>query len=65
MDKVIDLNNLDMNGTVICPYCGKGKDYIYNASGKVSHPCVNCKRMVLWDYDSNTAFKARVKKYVS
>lgn len=65
MDEIVDLNDYNMNGSIKCPYCEKGKDYLYNAKGKVSHLCSNCKRMVLWDYDNNEAFKARVKKYVS
>ena len=27
-DFVIDLNELEYDGTIVCPYCNKGKQYL-------------------------------------
>jgi DNA-directed RNA polymerase subunit RPC12/RpoP len=63
IDDVVDLNSLIPNGSIECPYCGKGKAYIYNATGMVSFPCSKCHRMVLWDYDNKDSYKAKVRKF--
>ena len=63
MDLVVNLNELEQDAVIECPYCSKGKRYSYGAKGKESSNCHICKRMVLWDFDNMTAFKARVKKY--
>lgn len=61
----VDLNALEKDGTLACPYCGKGKVYLYAAKGMVSMACNRCNRMVLWDFDHQKAFKAKVRKYNS
>ena len=43
----------------------KGKAYIYGATGMQSSGCCICKRIVLWDFDHKTAYKASAKKFVS
>lgn len=37
--------------------------YIYGATGMQSSGCSVCKRIVLWDFDHNIAYKASAKKY--
>lgn len=64
-DFVIDLNELEYDGTIVCPYCNKGKQYLYGDFGKTSQNCDRCHRMVLWDFDTKKAYRARVRKYVS
>ncbi len=63
IDDVVDLNSLKSTGSIKCPYCKKGRSVIYSATGMVSNPCGNCHRMVLWDYDNNTAYKASVRTF--
>lgn len=63
VDCIINLDEMDLDGTIECPYCSKGKTYSYGAKGKQSMPCGACHRMVLWDYDMMKAYKAKVKKY--
>lgn len=63
IDDVVDLNTLRTDGSIACPYCQKSKAFLYGASGMISHSCGNCNRMVLWDFDHKTAYKARVKKF--
>ena len=55
----VDLNALEKDGTLACPYCGKGKVYLYAMA------CNRCNRMVLWDFDHHKALKAKVRKYNS
>lgn len=62
---IVDLNSLKPDGTIDCPYCGKGKTYAYNTTGMQSSCCSKCNRMVLWDYDHMIAYKAKVRKFVS
>lgn len=65
MDYVFDLNTLETTGIIECPYCGRSKAYVYNnATGKLSSACNIWGRIVLWDFDNKTAYKARAKKYV-
>ena len=63
IDDVVDLNTLNADGDISCPYCKKGKAFVYTASGMVSLKCGNCHRMVLWDFDHGTAYKANMRKY--
>ncbi len=63
VDDVVDLNSLDSDGSISCPYCQKSSAFLYGASGMISHACSNCTRMVLWDFDNKTAYKARVRKF--
>lgn len=65
IDDVVDLNSLVPTGVIKCPYCGRGKLYVYSASGMISNSCGNCNRMVLWDFDHYTAYKAKVRKFAS
>lgn len=64
VDFTVNLNDLTTTGVIKCPYCGKGKAYIYNnATGMLSSACSICKRIVLWDFDHITAYKASAKKF--
>lgn len=63
IDDVFDLNTLKSNGSITCPYCGKGRSYAYNTTGMQSSSCSKCNRMVLWDYDRMKSYKARVRKF--
>lgn len=64
-DYVVNLNDLESTGNIKCPYCGKGKTYIYGATGMQSSGCCICKRIVLWDFDHETAYKASAKKFIN
>lgn len=64
-DYTVNLNDLESTGIIECPYCGKGKAYIYGATGMQSSGCSVCKRIVLWDFDNKTAYKASAKKFAS
>lgn len=64
-DCIVNLNDLESDGSITCPYCAKGRAYTYGATGMVSFPCSRCNRMVLWDYDHKTAYKAKVRKFAS
>lgn len=64
-DYIVNLNDLDSTGIIECPYCGKGKTNIYGATGMQSSGCSVCKRIVLWDFDRKTAYKASTKGFVS
>ena len=64
MEEIIDLNELELNAVIECPYCHKGKIYAYGAKGKGSGNCFVCKRLILWDFDRLKAYKASAKKYV-
>ena len=65
MDFVFDLNTLKTTGIIACPYCGRSKAYVLNnATGKLSRVCNACGKIVLWDFDNKTAYKARAKRYV-
>jgi hypothetical protein len=61
-DYVVDLNTLNKDGDVDCPYCLKKISYSYGASGKQSCQCGNCHRYVLIDYDKMRAYKVRPRK---
>ena len=45
---IVNLNDLKQDGTIDCPYCSRGRAYIYSAQGMISLPCDKCHRMVLW-----------------
>ncbi len=62
-DYIVNLNDLNSDGAIKCPYCDKGRAYMYGATGMVSLSCNKCNRMVLWDYDHKTAYKAKVRKF--
>ena len=64
VDMVINLNDLNQDAVIECPYCRKGKTYSYGAKGRESSNCHVCGRMVLWDFDRMTAFRARVRRFV-
>ncbi|MFV0363079.1 MAG: hypothetical protein ACK5LL_08325 [Suipraeoptans sp.] len=64
-DYIVNLNDLESDGDIKCPYCSKGRAYTYGAKGMVSLSCGRCHQMVLWDYDNKTAYKAKVRKFVS
>ena len=65
-DSTVNLNDLEITAVIKCPYCGKSKIFSYfNASGMISSNCSVCTRMVLWDLDNMTAYKASVKKFAS
>ncbi len=59
---VVDLNDLELEGQIQCPYCHKARIYSYGAKGKSSQQCPNCRNFVLWDYDQMVGFKAIIKK---
>lgn len=61
----INLNDLQMDGVLECPYCGKGKDYSYGGKGQHSCPCGVCKNIVLWNFDKMKAYKVRARKFAS
>lgn len=61
----INLNDLNMDGIIECPYCGRGKSYSYGAKGRQSSACSVCKNIVLWDFDCMIAYKVRARKYAS
>lgn len=61
----VNLNDLESTGIIACPYCGKGKAYIYGAARMQSSGCSVCKRIVLWDFGHNVAYKASAKKFAS
>lgn len=62
----VNLNDLNTTAIIKCPYCGKSKAYSYNNStGMFSSECGTCKRIVLWDFDNKTAYKASAKKFAS
>lgn len=65
IEDIVDLNSLQSTGSIKCPYCSKGRSFLYSATGMMSNPCGNCHRMVLWDFDNRTAYKARVRKFAS
>ena len=65
IDDVVDLNMLEPTSQIECPYCGKGKMYLYGATGMQSSGCYICKRIVLWDFDHQKAYKAKVRKFAS
>ena len=62
-DYTVNLNDLETTGIIKCPYCGKGKAFIYSATGMQSSGCSVCKRIVLWDFDHKAAYKASAKKF--
>lgn len=64
-DYTVNLNELETTGIIKCPYCGKGKAFIYSATGMQSSGCSVCKRIVLWDFDHKAAYKASAKKFAS
>lgn len=64
-DYTVNLNDLETTGIIKCPYCGKGKAFIYSATGMQSSGCSVCKRIVLWDFDHKAAYKASAKKFAS
>lgn len=66
IDDVVDLNSLNSIGSIPCPYCHKAHAVMYGgAAGLVSSKCDTCHRIVLWDYDNNTAYKASARKFAS
>ena len=65
IEDIVDLNSLEATDTIKCPYCGKGKIYVYSATGMVSNPCGVCGRIALWDFDHHTAYKANIRKFES
>ena len=64
-DYTVNLNDLETTGIIKCAYCGKGKAFIYSATGMQSSGCSVCKRIVLWDFDHKAAYKASAKKFAS
>ncbi len=65
-NEVYDLNTMNMDFYLKCPYCNKGKFYSYDGSkGKGSSLCNICRNIVLWDFDKREAYKATTRKYVS
>ena len=40
-EMIVDLNELDQDAVIECPYCHKGKTYSYGARGKESCSCYN------------------------
>ena len=66
MDFTVNLNELEITAILECPYCGKGKVYVYKGSkGANSSGCSKCRRIVLWDFDNYKAYKATAKKFAS
>lgn len=65
VDTIINLNDLEQDAVIECPYCHKSKTYSYGAKGKESSNCHICGRLVLWDFDRMTAYRAKAKKYAS
>lgn len=65
IDDVVDLNTLISTGSIKCPYCGKSRSDMFGTSGLASNQCRTCGRLVLWDFDHMTAYKAKARKYAS
>lgn len=65
VEDIVNLNELDQKFSIPCPYCNKEKIYVYGATGMVSSRCGLCHRLVLWDYDNGTAYKAKARKFAS
>jgi hypothetical protein len=65
IDDVVDLNSLPSTGSIPCPYCGKASSVMYGTKGLASNRCEKCHRIVLWDYDNYTAYKASARKFAS
>lgn len=65
IDNTVDLNSLEATDIIKCPYCGKGKTYVYTATGMSSNPCGVCHRIALWDFDHHIAYKANIRKFAS
>ena len=64
MDKeVIGLNSLPLRGIIKCPYCSKGRSYVYSDVGLVSSKCENCARLVLWNMTEMVSYKAKARKF--
>lgn len=62
----ININDLEVTDIIKCPYCGRSKTFSYfNATGMISNTCNVCGRIVLWDLDNGTAYKAEAKKFAS
>lgn len=40
-DYTVNLNDLESTGIIVCPYWGKGKAYVYGATGMQSSGCSN------------------------
>ena len=64
-DYYVDLNGMEATGVIDCPYCSKGKMYMYNSKGKASLNCGRCNKIVLWDFDKGIGFKAKPRKHAS
>ena len=62
-DYIVNLNDLEKDGTIDCPYWSKGRAYSYSAKGMISLSCDKCHRMVLWDFEHRVAYKATVRKF--
>lgn len=62
---VIDLNTMPCTGKIECPYCNKGRMYMYNSKGQTSSNCPKCNRLVLWDFDNHKSYKAKARRYAS
>lgn len=62
-DYIVNLNDLEKDGTIDCPYCSKGRAYSYSAKGMISPSCDKCHRMVLLDFEHRVAYKATVRKF--
>jgi hypothetical protein len=62
---VIDLNEIPCTGQIECPYCSKGRMYMYNCKGRTSSNCPKCNRLVLWDFDNLKSYKAKARRFVS
>jgi transcription elongation factor Elf1 len=63
MDYTVNLNEKNLTAVLNCPYCGKSKVYIYNATGSQSSQCGICKRMVLWDFNLLKAYKVNARNF--
>jgi len=61
----VSLDELQLDGVIECPYCSKGKSYVYGAKGMQSSTCHICKRIVLWDFDRMKAYQVKARKYAS
>ncbi len=58
----VNLEQLELDGQISCPYCGKGRIFLYGATGKSSQQCANCRNIVLWDFDKMHGYRAKAKK---
>jgi sarcosine oxidase delta subunit len=51
------ITEYECTGKIKCPWCEKISTFSYNAKGKSSSKCANCRKLVMWDFDKMTSEK--------